>query len=62
MEQIEPEDEIPPIVKFEFIQKLLRGVNELRLPDTPLNELAFVYKEGHQQGIDDVMNLLRREL
>ena len=59
---MENEDEIPPIEKFELIQKLLRGVNELRLTDTPMNELAFVYKEGHQQGIDDAMNLLRREL
>lgn len=51
-----------PLDKFELIQTLLRGVNELRLPNTPMNELAFVYKEGHEQGIDDVMNLLRREL
>jgi hypothetical protein len=59
---MEQNEENEPLDKFELIQKLLRGANELRLPDTPMNELAFVYKEGHQQGIDDVMNLLRREL
>jgi len=59
---MEPNETNEPLDKFDLIQSLLRGVNELRLEDTPMNELAFVYKEGHQQGIDDVMNLLRREL
>ncbi len=59
---MEPNENNEPLNKFELIQKPLRGVNELRLPDMPINELAFVYKEGHEQGIDDVMNLLRREL
>lgn len=48
--------------RFDYIQKLLRSVNELRVQDTPLNELAFCYKEGHEQAINDVKNLLRREL
>jgi hypothetical protein len=51
--------------KFELIQTLLRRANELKLEmnaEPPANELAFVYVTGHSAGIDDVMNLLRREL
>jgi len=51
--------------KFELIQTLLRNANELKLEmntEPPANELAFVYLTGHAAGIDDVMNLLRREL
>ena len=51
--------------KFELLQTLLRRANELKLQlndEPPANELAFVYMTGHAAGIDDVMNLLRREL
>jgi hypothetical protein len=51
--------------KFELLQTLLRRANELKLElnaEPPANELAFVYMTGHTAGIDDVMNLLRREL
>lgn len=47
---------------FEFISKLLREIEKLRLTDTPINELAFVYKEGHESAIDQALNLLRKEL
>jgi hypothetical protein len=50
------------IDRFEFLQTLLRNVDRLRVTDTPMNELAFVYKEGHEEAIDSVMNLIRREL
>lgn len=51
--------------KFQLLQTLLRQANELKLEmmsDPPPNELAFVYLTGHSAGIDDVMNLMRREL
>jgi len=51
--------------KFELLQTLLRRANELKIEinaEPPPNELAFVYMTGHAAGIDDVMNLLRREL
>lgn len=54
-----------PNEKFELIQKLLREVNELRLTveaQPPINEMAFVFLTGHASGLDDVMNLLRKEL
>lgn len=47
---------------FEFIQKLLRSIEELRLQDVPLNGIALYYKEGHEAAIDDALNVLRREL
>lgn len=47
---------------IEFIFKVLERIENLRIKDTPLNEQAFVYKEGHSQGLDDAMNELRREL
>jgi len=58
-----------PTEKFELIQKLLREVNDLQLTveaqigEQPLiNEMAFVFLTGHKAGIDDVMNILRKEL
>ena len=55
--------------KFELIQKLLREVNELQLTietqigeQPTINEMAFVFLTGHKAGIDDVMNILRKEL
>lgn len=56
------ENENQNLSNFELLQKLLRGVNELHVTDTPMNELAFVYKHGYDTAIDDVMNLIRREL
>lgn len=47
---------------FELLQKLLRKINELRVTDEPMNELAFIYKAGFETAIDDVMNLIRREM
>lgn len=47
---------------FELLQKLLRSITELHMSDTPMNELAFVYKEGYGTAIDDVLNLIRREM
>ena len=51
-----------PSERFEFIQKLLREIDEIRLTDTPMNEMAFVYTTGYHSAIDDVMNILRKEL
>jgi len=58
-----------PSEKFDLIQKLLREVNELQLTvemqieeQPPINEMAFVFLTGHRAGIDDVMNILRKEL
>ena len=56
------ENENQAISNFDLLQKLLRGVGELYMKDSPLNELAFVYKHGYDTAIDDVMNLIRREL
>jgi len=56
------ENENQNLSHFELLQKLLRGVNELRVIDTPMNELAFVYKHGYDTALDDVLNLIRREL
>lgn len=47
---------------FELLQKLLRKINELRVTDEPMNELAFIYKHGFETAIEDVMNLIRREM
>jgi len=58
-----------PSEKFDLIQKLLKEVNELQLTvemqigeQPSINEMAFVFLTGHKAGIDDVMNLLRKEL
>jgi len=58
-----------PTEKFDLIQKLLREVNELQLTietqigeQPAINEMAFVFLTGHKAGIDDVMNILRKEL
>ena len=54
-----------PNEKFELIQKLLREVHDLQLTvesELPPNELAFVFLTGHRAGIEDVMNVLRKEL
>ena len=58
-----------PNEKFDLIQKLLREVNELQLTveaqigeQPPINEMAFVFLTGYRAGIEDVMNVLRKEL
>ncbi len=51
-----------PISNFDLLQKLLRSLSEMYVSDTPMNELAFVYKHGYDTAIDDAMNLIRREL
>lgn len=55
--------------KFDLIQKLLREVNELQVSieteigeQPPINEMAFVFLTAHRAGIEDVMNILRKEL
>ena len=55
--------------KFELIQKLLREVNDLQLTvetqigeQPSINEMAFVFLTGHKAGIEDVLNILRKEL
>ena len=50
------------INKFDFLQELLRKVDGLQIEDIPANELAFIYKEGHSSALNDVMNLIRREM
>lgn len=47
---------------FEFISKLLREIEELRITDTPENELAFIFKEGHEVALNQALNALRKEL
>ena len=51
-----------PNEKFELMQKLLREIDEKRIIDTPMNETAFVYCTAYHSAIDDVMNILRKEL
>jgi len=50
------------IEHFEFITKLLREIEELRIKDEPANHLALIFKEGHDQAIDQALNALRKEL
>jgi hypothetical protein len=51
-----------PETTFDILMRILRGIEELRLKDTPMNELAFVYLEGYTEALDKVMNVVRREL
>ena len=48
--------------RYEFCMRLIRGINAERLDDTPMNDLAFAYKEGHEAAIDSALNVIRREL
>lgn len=50
------------INKFDYLQELLRKISSLEIADTPMNELAYVFKEGHMAAINDVLNLIRREM
>jgi hypothetical protein len=47
---------------YDFIMKVIGDIEQRRMNDTPMNELAFVFKEGHEQGINDALNELRKEL
>jgi hypothetical protein len=51
-----------PETTFDILMRVLRGIQELRLKDTPMNELAFVYLEGYNEALDKVLNVIRREL
>lgn len=51
-----------PEKTFDVLLRVLRGIEELRIKDTPMNELAFTYKEGHELALDNAMNIIRREL
>jgi len=56
------EENKEPEKTFDILMRVLRGIEELRLKDTPMNELAFVYLEGYTEALDKVMNVVRREL
>ena len=51
-----------PEKAFDILMRILRGIEELRLKDTPMNELAFVYLEGYTEALDKALNVVRREL
>ena len=51
-----------PEKTFDVLMRVLRGIEELRIQDTPMNELAFVYLEGHTEALDKALNIVRREL
>jgi hypothetical protein len=51
-----------PETTFDILMRILRGIQELRLTDTPMNDLAYVYLEGYTEALDKVMNVIRREL
>jgi hypothetical protein len=56
------EENKEPETTFDILMRVLRGIEELRLKDTPMNELAFIYLEGYTEALDKVMNVVRREL
>ena len=56
------EENKEPESTFDILMRVLRGIEELRLKDTPMNELAFVYLEGYTEALDKVLNVVRREL
>lgn len=51
-----------PEKTFDVLLRVLRGIEKLRIQDTPLNDLAFIYKEGHEEALDNAMNIIRKEL
>ena len=51
-----------PETTFDILMRVLRGIEELRLKDTPMNELAFVFLEGYTEALDKALNVVRREL
>jgi hypothetical protein len=56
------EENKEPEKTFDILMRVLRGIEELRLKDTPMNDLAFVYLEGYTEALDKVLNVVRREL
>jgi hypothetical protein len=56
------EENKEPESTFDILMRVLRGIEELRLKDTPMNELAFVYLEGYTEALDKALNVVRREL
>ena len=56
------EENKEPETTFDILMRVLRGMAEPRLKDTPMNELAFVYLEGYTEALDKVLNVVRREL
>ena len=51
-----------PEKTFDILMRVLRGIEELRLTDTPMNDLAFVYLEGHTEALELALNVVRKEL
>jgi hypothetical protein len=49
------EENKEPETTFDILMRVLRGIEELRLKDTPMNELAFVYLEGYTEALDKVL-------
>jgi hypothetical protein len=56
------EENKEPEKTFDVLMRVLRGIEELRLKDTPMNDLAYVYLEGYTEALDKVLNVVRREL
>ena len=56
------EENKEPESTFNILMRVLRGIEELRLKDTPMNELAFVFLEGYTEALDKALNVVRREL
>jgi hypothetical protein len=56
------EENKEPETTFDILMRVLRGIEELRLKDTPMNELAFIYLEGYTEALDKALNVVRREL
>lgn len=54
--------EATPEKTFDVLMRVLRGIEELRIHDTPMNDLAEVYLSAHHQALDNAMNIVRREL
>jgi hypothetical protein len=48
--------------RFDFLMRMIREMQALRIPDTPTNEMSFIYKEGHESALDDALNVIRKEL
>jgi hypothetical protein len=51
-----------PESTFDILMRVLRGIEELRLEDNPMNDLAFVFLEGYTEALDKALNVVRREL
>ena len=47
---------------YELLMKVIANVESARWKDTPMNELAFVWKEGYENAIDNAISEIRKEL